>query len=219
MWQEKNGELHRQFEFKDFKQAFDFMTKVAAVAEEQRHHPKWENEYNKVNIWISTHSVGRVRDKDHELAGAIDDIYDAKNTSATEVDEAKLFTDGGSRGNPGPSAIAYVIRKMDNSVVEKSGEYIGVTTNNQAEYQGLKAGLQAAHDLGVKDLIVNMDSELVIKQMNGLYKIKNQDLMPHFEHANRLARKFDKITFQHVPRKLNAEADAEVNRILDENQE
>jgi ribonuclease HI len=132
-----------------------------------------------------------------------------------QISQAKLFTDGGSRGNPGPSAIAFVICKMDDSVVEKSGEYIGDTTNNQAEYQALKAGLQRAHDLGVKELIVNMDSELVVKQINGQYKIKNAELLPHYNHAKRLAEKFDKITFQHVPRALNSIADKEVNRILD----
>lgn len=218
MWREKGGQLHRQFEFKDFKQAFDFMTKVAAAAESQSHHPKWQNEYNKVDIWLSTHSAGKVTDKDHRLAEAIDDIFETKKSADNGLDQAKLFTDGGSRGNPGPSAIAYIICKMDDSVVEKSGEYIGITTNNQSEYQALKAGLEKAHELGVKQLIVNLDSELVVKQINGLYKIKNADLLPHYEHAQRLARKFDKISFQHVPRKLNAAADAEVNRILDKNQ-
>lgn len=132
------------------------------------------------------------------------------------IEEAKLFTDGGSRGNPGPSAIAYLICKMDDAVVKKSGEYIGVTTNNQAEYQALKAGLKAARQLRIRTLIVNMDSELVVKQLNGLYKLKNADLKPHYEEVKQLAGQFAKITFQHVPRKLNAAADAEVNRILDE---
>lgn len=136
--------------------------------------------------------------------------------SKMQIDTAKLFTDGGSRGNPGPSAIAYVICKMDDTVVEKSGEYIGVTTNNQAEYQGLKMGLERARELGVKKLIVSMDSELVVKQVNGLYKMKNANLKPHYDEVKQLAGKFDETTFQHVPRALNAAADKEVNRILDE---
>lgn len=191
------------------------MTKVAAAAETRGHHPNWQNEYNKVDIWLSTHSAGKVTDKDHQLAEAIDNIFESENSSKPGLAQAKLFTDGGSRGNPGPSAIAFVICKMDDTVVEKSGYYIGITTNNQAEYQALKAGLQAAHDLGVKGLIVNMDSELAVKQLNGIYKMKNAELKPHYEHAKRLAGKFEEITFQHVPRKLNSEADAEVNRILD----
>jgi ribonuclease HI len=126
-----------------------------------------------------------------------------------------VWNNGGSRGNPGPSAIAFVICKLDDSVVEKSGEYIGDTTNNQAEYQALKAGLKRAQEMGVKNLIVNMDSELVIKQINGLYKIKNQELLPHYNDIKQLAGKFDQVIFQHVPRALNAAADKEVNRILD----
>jgi ribonuclease HI len=132
------------------------------------------------------------------------------------INEAKLFTDGGSRGNPGPSAIAFVISKVDDTVVEKSGHYIGETTNNQAEYQALKAGLKCAQALGIKNLMVHMDSELVIKQINGLYKIKNAELLPHYNEIKQLASQFDKITFNHVPRALNAAADKEVNRILDE---
>ena len=135
---------------------------------------------------------------------------------STTMNEAKLYTDGGSRGNPGPSATAFVICKMDDTVVEKSGSYIGTTTNNQAEYQALKAGLEKAADLGIKDLKVFMDSELIVKQVSGVYKIKNQDLMPHYLAVNNLAKHFDKISFTHVPRALNKEADAEVNRILDE---
>lgn len=75
MWQEKEDALYRKFEFKDFRQAFNFMTKVAAAAEAQNHHPRWQNEYNKVEIWLSTHSVGEVTDKDHQLAKEIDRIY------------------------------------------------------------------------------------------------------------------------------------------------
>lgn len=216
MWIEKNKQLYRQFEFKDFKQAFEFMETVAEQAEKMDHHPTWTNSYNKVEIWLSTHSAGgEVTDKDRQLAAAIDAIYEAKKLPGGNLTDAKLFTDGGSRGNPGPSAIAFVICKMDDTVVEKAGEYIGDTTNNQAEYQALKAGLNRAHELGIKKLIVNLDSELVVKQINGLYKIKNQELVPHYNHAKRLAGKFEHIIFQHVPRALNASADKEVNRILD----
>jgi ribonuclease HI len=133
-----------------------------------------------------------------------------------QIQAAKLFTDGGSRGNPGPLAIAFVICKLDDSVVEKSGEYIGDTTNNQAEYQALKMGLKRAQQLGVKKLIVSLDSELVVKQLNGLYKIKNAELLPHYNQVKKLAEDFDEISFQHVPRALNAIADKEVNRILDQ---
>jgi 4a-hydroxytetrahydrobiopterin dehydratase len=75
-WEDKNGELYCKFEFKDFKEAFEFMKRVAEAAEEQNHHPRWQNEYNKVEIWLSTHSEGKITDKDHMLAKKIDEIYD-----------------------------------------------------------------------------------------------------------------------------------------------
>jgi ribonuclease HI len=215
MWKEADKQLYREFKFKDFSEAFEFMEKVAKAAEGMNHHPRWQNEYNKVEVWLSTHSEGKVTDKDRTLATVIDEIFEAKKAVAGGLEEAKLFTDGGSRGNPGPSAVAFVICKPDYSVVEIIGEYIGETTNNQAEYQALKAGLKRAQESGIKKLTVNLDSELVVKQINGLYKIKNQELMPHYNEVKGLAGKFEQITFQHVPRALNAIADKEVNRILD----
>jgi len=75
-WQDKNGELYRKFEFKDFKEAFDFMKEVSEAAEAQNHHPRWQNEYNKVEIWLSTHSAGnKVTEKDYQLARVIDQIH------------------------------------------------------------------------------------------------------------------------------------------------
>lgn len=214
MWQEKNKQLYKKFEFKDFTQAFEFMKRVATEAEGMDHHPKWQNEYNKVEIWLSTHSEGKVTSKDHKLAEGIDKIYNGKNTS--KLSEAKLYTDGGSRGNPGESAAAFAISNLDDNVVEKSGFYLGRATNNQAEYEGLKRGLTKAKEIGVEKLIVHMDSELIIKQMNGLYKVKHPDLLPLHHEAKALAADFGKIEFVYVPRALNWVADAEVNRILDE---
>jgi ribonuclease HI len=216
MWQETDKQLYREFKFKNFDEAFEFMEKVAKAAKTADHHPKWTNEYNKVKVWLTTHSEGKVTDKDQKMADAIDEIFEDKKSLAGRLEDAKLFTDGGSRGNPGPSAIAFVICKMDDTVVEITGEYIGETTNNQAEYQALKLGLKRAQGLGVNKLIVNLDSELVVKQISGQYKIKNAELLPHYNEVKQLAGQFDQITFQHVPRALNAIADKEVNRILDQ---
>lgn len=129
---------------------------------------------------------------------------------------AKLYSDGGSRGNPGPSAGAFLICKMDDNVVEKSGFYIGITTNNQAEYRALLKGLHRSAELGIRRLNVFMDSELIAKQLNGQYKIKNEDLQPLYRQIKEIAAGFEKISFTHVPRAMNKEADGEVNRILDE---
>jgi len=137
------------------------------------------------------------------------------NKSKMTSKEVKLYTDGGARGNPGPAAIAYVVCDLKDNVVEKSGKYIGVTTNNQAEYQASLLGLQRIKELGADAVEICMDSELVVKQINGLYKIKNNDLRPWYTQIMQLAGQFKSIKFVHVPRALNKEADAEVNRILD----
>ncbi|HEU5004955.1 MAG TPA: reverse transcriptase-like protein [Candidatus Saccharimonadales bacterium] len=147
------------------------------------------------------------------------DFEKSKPTTPAEVaalDVAKLYTDGGSRGNPGPSAAAFVICNLDDSVVEKSGIYLGVTTNNKAEYQGLRLGLERARELGVEDVRVFMDSQLVINQVNGAYKVKNPDLLPAYQEVIALSKLFNKTVFTYVPRELNKLADKEVNRILDE---
>jgi ribonuclease HI len=139
-------------------------------------------------------------------------------TGAMLLDEAKIYTDGGSRGNPGDSSCAFVICNMDDIVVEKSGYYIGVATNNQAEYYGFKKGLERARDLGIDKVSLYSDSQLVVNQMNGLYKVKNQELAPLHQDVKEIANSFEKITFTYVPRELNKLADGEVNRILDQHQ-
>lgn len=137
-------------------------------------------------------------------------------TETLKLAEAKLYTDGGSRNNPGPSACAYVICNLDDSVVEKSGFYMGISTNNKAEYQGLRLGLERCAELGVRKLDVFMDSQLVVNQAKGLYKVKNADLAAVHQEVMTLAKLFDEIRFTYVPREINKRADKEVNRILDE---
>jgi len=137
-------------------------------------------------------------------------------TQAMLLEEAKVFTDGGSRGNPGDSACAFVICNPDGTVVEKSGYYMGMATNNQAEYYGFKKGLERARDLGIDKISLYSDSQLVVNQMNGIYKVKNQELAPLHQDVAQLARGFEKISFSYVPRELNKIADKEVNRILDD---
>jgi len=133
----------------------------------------------------------------------------------TIVQEMKLFSDGGSRGNPGPSACGYVLMNMNDEVVRQNGLFLGVTTNNQAEYQSLKLGLEAALDAGVQILHVFMDSTLVVNQMKGIYKVKNQDLVPVNREANELVKRFTAVVFTYVPREHNRQADAIVNKVLD----
>jgi len=138
----------------------------------------------------------------------------ANNTS--NLTDIKLYADGGSRGNPGPSASGFAIMDMDNRIVVKKGVYLGVTTNNQAEYQALKFGLDEAARMGVREIHVYMDSLLVVNQMLGIFKIKNRDLWPIHAAITDMLPRFRRVTFTHVPRELNKIADAAVNEALDE---
>ena len=129
--------------------------------------------------------------------------------------KAKLFTDGGSRGNPGPAAYAFVLEAEDGTVLDARGEAIGVATNNVAEYSALVAGLERAVEAGVDELEVVSDSELMVKQMRGEYKVKNRALQDLFLDASRLGRKVGKVRYTAVRREHNTLADGLVNEALD----
>ncbi|HEX5744229.1 MAG TPA: 4a-hydroxytetrahydrobiopterin dehydratase [Candidatus Saccharimonadales bacterium] len=223
MWQETKHGLYRQFNFDNFKQAWAFMEKVAALAEKYQHHPRWENEWSVVQIWLITHEGGKkITEKDRELAQAIDEVAVGASPDKAVAgepdahpDEVKVFTDGGSRGNPGPSASGYVIMDMEDNVLSEEGVYLGVTTNNVAEYTALKLALEECRKLGVKEIQAYLDSLLVVNQMKGIFKIKNRDLWPIHDAIKKLAAGFDKIEFSHVPREFNKLADAKVNEALD----
>jgi ribonuclease HI len=129
--------------------------------------------------------------------------------------KARLFTDGGARGNPGPAAFAYVLEAADGTVVDSRGEPIGVATNNVAEYRALVAGLERAVELGVEELDVFSDSELVVKQMRGEYRVKNETLRMLSMQAARLARQIRAVRYTAVRRDANELADRLVNEALD----
>lgn len=137
--------------------------------------------------------------------------------TTTEAHEIKLYCDGGSRGNPGPSASGFVLLDMSDNVFDTNGEFLHITTNNQAEYHSLIIGLERALQVGARKVHVYMDSLLVIKQLKGEYRVKNKDLIGPYQKVNTLVSKFESVHFNHVPRELNKLADAEVNRILDSN--
>ena len=129
--------------------------------------------------------------------------------------KAKLSTDGGSRGNPGPAAFGYVLEAEDGHVLAAHGETIGRATNNVAEYRGLVAGLSRAAELGVRELDVVSDSELLVKQMRGDYRVRNDTLKPLWEEANDLERRFARVRYSAVRRAHNELADRLVNEALD----
>jgi ribonuclease HI/pterin-4a-carbinolamine dehydratase len=222
-WQETKHGLYKQFNFENFKTAFAFMTRVAEIAEEYQHHPRWENEWSVVQIWLSTHEEGnKITDKDRRLAEAIDSVVEPKSIEQATVpkpesiDRVKVFADGGSRGNPGPSASGYVVMDKEDNVLVDEGVYLGITTNNQAEYTALKLALEKAAEMHAEEVEVYMDSLLVVNQMKGIFKVKNRDLWPIHDSIKQLLPKFKKVSFGHVPRELNKLADAAVNRALDD---
>jgi ribonuclease HI len=128
---------------------------------------------------------------------------------------AILWTDGGARGNPGPAAYAYVLEAGDGTVLDARGEAIGHATNNVAESSALVAGLRRAAELGVTALELRSDSELMVKQMRGEYRVKNRDLQELFLDASRAARAVGAVTYTHVRREHNELADRLVNEALD----
>jgi ribonuclease HI len=130
--------------------------------------------------------------------------------------EALLFADGGSRGNPGPAASAAVLLDPDGELVEEVGAYLGIATNNVAEWTALLLGLEAAAKRGIQRLSVRLDSELVVKQLRGEYRVKHAGLQPLYHRARQLLRAFSEVDIRHVPRKQNALADRLVNRLLDQ---
>ncbi len=134
---------------------------------------------------------------------------------AMKYEKLKLYTDGGARGNPGPSGIGAVILDEKGNVVAEISEYIGKATNNQAEYKALIAGLIKAKDLGALELEVFLDSELVVKQLNREYRVKDKDLAPLFVQVYNISLGFKKIVFKHIRREKNELADKLVNQALD----
>ena len=126
-----------------------------------------------------------------------------------------LFTDGGSRGNPGPSALGAVLFDQHGNVVKEISEYLGITTNNQAEYRAVIAGLKAAKELGATRVDCKMDSLLVVKQMNREWKVKDVNIAPLVVELHNLGVEIGTVTYTHVRREYNKHADALVNKALD----
>lgn len=146
-----------------------------------------------------------------------DDLTSSRRaeTANRDNDRYRLYTDGGARGNPGPAGIGARLLTAEGDVVEEVADFIGTTTNNIAEYQALIAGLEIALDRGVERLDVFLDSELVVRQVNGEYKVKNDGLKPLHEQACLLLSRFHKVDVRHVRREHNAAADALVNQAID----
>lgn len=126
-----------------------------------------------------------------------------------------IYTDGGARGNPGPAAIGVAIYDSSSREIKRSSEYIGETTNNQAEYKALLKALDLAAEIGADSIVCHLDSELVVRQLQGKYKVREESLKPLVAQALRLTQRFKEVQFVHVPREKNKLADQLVNEALD----
>lgn len=126
-----------------------------------------------------------------------------------------IYTDGGARGNPGPAGIGAVIYDEQKNIVAEISEYIGETTNNQAEYKAVIAAIEKAKKLGAQELDFYLDSELVVRQLNREYKVKNNGLAPLFVQVYNAVLSFKKVSFSHIRREMNKEADRLVNLAID----
>ncbi len=129
--------------------------------------------------------------------------------------EIVLYIDGAARGNPGPAGIGAVIKDRDTPVIQLS-EYIGEATNNVAEYSALLMALQKAREVGARVLDIRSDSELLVRQLSGTYKVKNEGLKPFYSRVTELLSEFERVRFEHIPREQNTLADSLANRAIDE---
>jgi ribonuclease HI len=132
------------------------------------------------------------------------------------VSRLRLYSDGAARGNPGPAGAGAVLVEPNGQVVERIGKYLGIQTNNFAEYMGLLLGLRRAKELGVQEVEVYADSELMIRQLGGRYQVKSLSLRPLYEEALELINGFSRVKLVHVPREMNSAADEMSNRAIDE---
>jgi ribonuclease HI len=131
------------------------------------------------------------------------------------INRVIICVDGAARGNPGPAAIGATIRDEKGKLMVRISQRIGITTNNQAEYQAIMAALEKAINLGAKHIELKSDSELVVKQINGRYRVKNKALQPLYQKVKQLIGALGDFTIAHIPREQNAEADKLANKALD----
>ncbi len=162
------------------------------------------------------HSLNEIRDALGELASRISpqSSQQSKPTSS-KTGRITLKTDGGSRGNPGPSGAGWVLFDSSGKVVATGNEFLGKRTNNEAEYAAVLLGLQAALELGYTEVDLRLDSELLVKQIKGIYRVKKAHLKPLYQQACTLLKKFDSSTLEHIYRDQNKEADEQANIAMD----
>jgi ribonuclease HI len=156
------------------------------------------------------------RRRERDAAEAAERAAQQEAAKVEAEKRTRLFTDGAARGNPGPAGAGAVIVSPDGHIQAKVGKFLGESTNNVAEYMGLILGLRRAKAMGIKELEVLSDSELLVKQLQGEYAVKAEHLLPLHQEAQALLKTFPWIQLRHIPREENAQADAMSNRAIDE---
>lgn len=193
-----------------------YLRTVFEVAYNQKHPIELSKAHNEY-VWVDYSRIPKekITTDARKILEQYLGVY--KENNVEESTTLSIFTDGGSRGNPGPSASAYVIYNKYREILESGGSYIGITTNNLAEYTAVLLALKAArqHADNSHTVLFYIDSLLVVNQMNGLYKIKNRELWPVNQQIREEMKNFKEVQFTHIPRENNTAADAKVNEILD----
>jgi len=161
-------------------------------------------------------SEREARKKERAATAAAERKVELEEAAPARPLRTRLFTDGAARGNPGPAGAGAVIVNPQGHIVAKVGKFLGDETNNVAEYMGLIIGLKRAKAMGIKELDVLADSELMVKQLNGDYAVKAEHLKPLHDEAKALFKAFGEIEIRHIPREENGAADAMSNRAIDE---
>jgi ribonuclease HI len=151
-----------------------------------------------------------------EKAVALLEGSEAEEEQAPSYIRLRLYSDGAARGNPGPAGAGAVLVEPSGQVVDRLGKFLGHQTNNYAEYQGLLLGLRRARELGVREVEVFADSELMIRQLGGRYQVKSPSLRPLYEEALKVLNEFERVKLVHVPREMNRAADEMSNKAIEE---
>jgi ribonuclease HI len=163
---------------------------------------------------LTRERLAKMLEKLADRSGSTASAFEAETNSA--LNRVRVYSDGAARGNPGPSGAGAVLVEPSGQIVDRLGKFLGVRTNNYAEYQGLLLGLKRARELGVREIEVFTDSELLIRQLGGRYQVKSASLRPLYEEALKLLNGFSRVKLVHVPREMNSAADEMSNRAIDE---
>lgn len=157
-----------------------------------------------------------LKERPSQVSGEVKSTAKAKAEAGTKAGRHELYVDGASRGNPGPAGAGALIKDPSAKVLRRLKKFLGRTTNNVAEYSALVLGLDAARSMGIDRINVFADSELMVKQLNGVYKVKSEDLRPLFEKASALSKCFKEFSIRHIYREKNAAADELSNEAIDD---